>query len=168
MAYTPCISVLPPGNIQESIRDAPIWKQHIIQYFLIYDVDVFTKCLLENADTTIILMVSDGGLKNGIGSFSVAIATPRFELCRLEGPAPGNAELLTPFRAEAYGMHAGIVFLHKFVSSHKIIISTPRKILLHCDNIALVKWIDDMLYDVSYPRMFIKSEQMLYFKFSTK
>jgi hypothetical protein len=46
------------------------------------------------------MSVSDGGLGDGIGSFGVAVGTDQVELYSLEGPAPGNNEMLTSFRSE--------------------------------------------------------------------
>jgi hypothetical protein len=90
-----------PTRIQQS----PLWKKHLLQYFHIYDTSEFETSLI-NIESKFIV-VSDGGLREGKGSFGVAFGTFSSDIAMIEGPAPGNSLLITSLRSKAYGLLAG-------------------------------------------------------------
>ena len=143
-------------DVEHAIQQAPSWKKHSLQHFHIPDPIAFLDSL-QNADKKVIV-VSDGGLQDGKGSFGVAFGTFADDLAMIEGPAPGNSDLLTSLRSEAYGLLAGLAFLNIYITTHKVIIPSNRPIQLYSDNLGLVMWVADLLKNVSYPRMYIRPE----------
>lgn len=80
------------------------------------------------------------------------------DLVNIEGPAPGNSTLNTSLRSEAYGLLAGITFLNLFIQTHKVNIPINRT--LHCfsDNLGLVKWLEEIISNRCYPRMYLRAK----------
>jgi hypothetical protein len=150
------IPEIPKNNIEQSIENGPKWKRQILQHFRIHDMQDFSHSLNDRDHK--FLLVSDGGHKDETSSFGVAMGTYNKELCSIEGPAPGNPSQLTSFRSEAYGMLAGIAFLHEYMENYNVIFDQPRIIHLFCDNMALVTWLQRLLQQETHARMFIKSE----------
>ena len=105
---------------------------------------------LRNIDTNIYI-VTDGGMKDRSG-------TTTTELMSIEGPVSGYAEHSSSFRSEAYGMMAGFNFLSLIVQVYNIHIAVPRKILLYCDSLSLVRWVQKIIAKETYPRIFLRSE----------
>ena len=144
------------SNIDEAINQAPSWQFHLLRNYRIHDIDQLISCL-ETQDNAII-SVSDGGCRDGNGSFGVSVGTMTEELYSIEGPAPGHDEMMTSFRSEGYGMLAGINFLCLFIRTHMISIPINRVITMYCDNLALVNWINHLMTCTIIPRMYIKPE----------
>lgn len=136
------------STIDDAIQQAPtLWQYHLLRNYRFQDLDDLITCI-ENPDTHL-LSVTDGGSRDGIGSFGVSMGTPTHKLYSIEGPAPGHAELMTSFRSESYGMLAGLNFICIFIHVYKIQIPRDRVINMYCDNLALINWINCLLTDKS-------------------
>lgn len=151
-------STVTVNDIDAAIRSATDWQRHLIQHYRIHDIQLFTDTILSSNKHTPMIIVSDGGLKDNIGSFGVAMGTTTQEICSIEGPVSGNNEAFTSFRSEAYGMLAGMTFLHLFLQSHQVAVPALCTIYAYCDNLALVKVIQQIIDGVHFPRMYLKPE----------
>lgn len=147
-----------PTDIQDAISQAPEWLKHILQHFRIHDIDAMLNCLQQTTLPIHFLLVSDGGYKDYHGSFGVAIGTLDQALCSIEGPAPGTPHLLTYFRSEAYGMLAGLAFMHIFINTYNLVFSTTRPIKFFCHNLAVVNICKALNQGDTYPSKYIKSD----------
>jgi hypothetical protein len=153
---TPDLLTCVHDNIQTAIWLAPIWQRDILQHFRIHDIDILLQHLRQPDDK--LYIVTDGGMKDNRGSFGVAIGTNDVELVSIEGPAPGYSEHANSYRSEAYGMLAGFNFLCLLMKTYNIMLPAKRKLLVFCDNLALVKCVQQIIVHQTYPRMFIRSE----------
>ena len=127
----------------------------MLQHFHIPD-PTFLQCCLEN-DTNMIV-VSDGGMIDGTGSFGVAAGTSTNALYTIEGPALGNPDLMHAYRSEGYGMMASFSFLNLFISTHNITIASSKNVKAYCDNLSLVNIVNEALTHGTYPRMHVKPD----------
>jgi hypothetical protein len=75
-------------------------------------------------------LVSDGGLREGQGSFGVAFGTFSTDMAMIEGLAPGNSMLIISLTSEAYRLLSGLVFLNMYVKTCNITISANGQINL--------------------------------------
>lgn len=140
---------------------SPTWEQctgtlqsnNTYRYMYIFDSDKFLYDL-QKVDTKF-LIVSDGGLCDGNGSFGVVMGTYQSDLAMIEGPAPGNELLNTSLRSEAYGLLAGLAFLNLYTQTYDVTFPIQRHIQLFSDNLGLVCWIAELLNHSTYPRMFL-------------
>jgi hypothetical protein len=83
-------------------------------------------------------IVSDGGEKNGYGSFGWVIAGEE-EYARGRGEAEGAQHLMQSFRAESYGMLAALRFLQRTCQWHDKWPSTNKTITTFSDNLSLIQ-----------------------------
>jgi hypothetical protein len=126
-----------------------------LQHFRIHDHDLLIKTLC-NLDEKLYI-VSDGGMKDGKGSFGVAVGTPLSELISIEVPVSGYSEHSNSFRRKAYGMMAGFRFLSLITQVYKIQLVTPRKMHAYCDNLSLASWVQKIILHLTHTRMFLLS-----------
>lgn len=155
--------IVPPSSAQHyslsddittRIQHSPSWKKHTLQHFHIFDSDEFLHDI-QQVDKKF-LIVSDGGLCDGNGSFGVAMGTYQSELAMIEGPAPVNDLLNTSLRSEAYGLLAGLVaFLNLYTQTYDVKFPVQRHIHLFSDNLGLVRWTEELLNHSTYPRMYL-------------
>ena len=94
---------------------------------------------------------------NSIAS-TYCTTTQDVELFRIEGPAPGYDEHVNSYRSEAYGLLAGLNFLGLLIKTYGIELPQKRKLHVFSDNLSLVKCIQRIMADQTYPRMYICSD----------
>jgi hypothetical protein len=82
-----------------------------------------------------VLVVSDGGCKEKIGSFGWVMAVDGERLWQCSGRVRGHD--LNSYRAEATGMLSWLKFVQEFTRFHRV--TTRCKILPYCDNLSLVE-----------------------------
>jgi hypothetical protein len=115
-------------DLTTDIQHLPLWKTHILQHFHMNDTTDFCDSLLQ-VDKKFDL-VSDGGLREGQGSFGVAFGTFSTDMAMIEGLAPGNSMLIISLTSEAYRLLSGLVFLNMYVKTCNITISANGQINL--------------------------------------
>lgn len=122
-----------PTDIQQAIQQAPFWQRCMLQHFHIPDPQFLQQCL--EKDSTF-LVLSDGGTKDGKGSFAVVAGTS-------SDSTLGNPTLVHAYRSEGYGMMASFNFLNLFIATHKPNIPISKKVTLYWDNLSLVNIVNE-------------------------
>lgn len=72
-------------NFDDSIANAPKWKHHLLRKYRIRDLAQLILCL-ETVNKPI-CCVTDGGCKDGVGSYGVSVGTDNSKFYSIEGPA---------------------------------------------------------------------------------
>ena len=154
--HAPSLSTVTSLDVEHAIQHSAAWKKHLLQHFHISDPPAFLSTI--QTPETKLFLVSDGGLREGKGSFGVAFGTNTADIGMIEGPSQGNSVLLTSLRSEAYGLLAGLAFLNLYAVTHNVVLPSQRPIHLYSDNLGLVLWVEDLLNNVKYPRMYLRPE----------
>jgi ribonuclease HI len=85
-----------------------------------------------------IIFVSDGGEKQGYGSFSWIVEGNQ-EYARGRGEAEGTIEFMQSFRAEAYGMLAALRYIQETCTWNSTWPTTNKEITAYSDNLSLIQ-----------------------------
>jgi hypothetical protein len=120
-------------GILESI---PQWERHIIEGYKLSGTE--QQALIEKLENPkeCIMIVSDGGVKDGMGSFGWVLAAEGEPiLVKGSGQVWGNP--MTSYRAEAFGKLAWICFLNRFIQLTKVKVNCMIK--TYCDNESVIK-----------------------------
>lgn len=133
----PTNTTVPPSNFTEYIAQLPEWESDLLRHIEISNLTSL-KASLESATETL-QIASDGGLREDTGSYGVAMGTSTEDLDTNRGRAHGNEELLSSYRAEAYGLLSAILLLRHFVKFYKINPTDGNTPRFFCDNLALAK-----------------------------
>jgi hypothetical protein len=129
-----CTPVPPPDatTFAEYISSLPLWDKRLLSAIDLVDPEGL---LAHLRSEDILLLVSDGGADNDLGSFGLLIASDESTFTTVsnttEGILPGS------YRAESYGCLAILQFLYHFMHYHTV--NSP-KILnkFYCDNLSLI------------------------------
>jgi hypothetical protein len=113
----------PPGTCHHHrFGELPTWQADLLRHTDIKDEHLH---LLESSPS---IVVTDGGMEGGKGYSGVIIAVGTIIVARARGVARGDPPTMDSFRAEAYGLLAGICLIRLLTKQHHTnISSTIRK-----------------------------------------
>ena len=127
-------------SFKEYAKQLPKWKQALVKHFeIITDVTTF---LEELRTLDKIIMSTDGGTDHNCGTFGVAISNGTITLAQTQGKLHANHFYSSSFRAESYALLAGLTSIQCIQEFYQINPSTFKIIEIHCDNLKVVRRIN--------------------------
>ena len=140
--YVPIVT--PPIDFHDFVQQTPAWSHDLLFNYTMDNVIKLQTNLQDPSNS--LTMVSDGGLKNGQGTYGVVIADPTSILIQNNGIAHGHPDINSSFRAESYGMLCGSHTIKSIVTYHKLSITPNKKLQIFSDNLGLITRINKHLY----------------------
>ena len=117
------------------VKSLDPWEYHLFSEApLHHHMSISTAITTDNNIT----IVSDGGMKNGYGSFGWIMETNTGTITG-RGEAQGARELMQSFRAEGYGMLAALRYLYHACKYATTWPHEKKKITIYCDNKSLIQ-----------------------------
>ena len=125
-----------PTTFQEYIDHLDPWEQNLAKHTPDHEDHHLITSQLNN-DSKIII-VSDGGMADGYGSYGWTIAVNNTQILG-RGEAQGHRDLMQSFRAEGYGMLAALRYLLHMCTFEKTWPQTNKTIHTYSDNLGLIQ-----------------------------
>ena len=134
-----------PTSISQHLQSLPQWELQLLQHTELLVPEATIKRTLE---TTTCFMASDGSAPTGKGSFAWVLSnTQGTRLAQGQGPVFGRK--ISSYRAEAYGILAGLRFLRRVQQIHT---SSIHNLHWVCDNKGLISKLKKLRkYTTHYP-----------------
>jgi hypothetical protein len=122
----------PPKPIYPNLRQ---WRSNILHRIHI-DYPQLLASSIENKEP--LLVVSDGGVHEYHSNFGATIAATQLPLAYTYGKLYSIELYESSYRAEMYGMLAGVVMLQYIIESQSLRIPEEKQMHLYCDNRSVV------------------------------
>jgi hypothetical protein len=129
--YTPRNTLVMPRSdqpIHQRLSRLPKWKHDLLKNSEIYDK--WLPLLTQG-----VMVVTDGGVSEGKGYFGITIAHQNTVIARGRGAARGDPRTMCSFRAEAYGLLAGLTLLDSLLQQAD---KPPVTHSIHTDSASLL------------------------------